>query len=229
VTPYINKEGYVQMKIRPVVSSVGSRIKTTASPDGVPIVKTSEAETSILVRDGMTIVMGGLMEDKVSKNMTKIPLLGDIPGIGLLFRNTSNETKKTELVILLTPTVISGDFVEPIPGMKGSSIYRENYYEGAKENVLSNVLYYQDVRGKILNAATKFAAESQNKITGEAIVSFSLASDGSLSGEPALINEVQPELAEVALRSVRDSAPFPPFPKLLRRDTENFKIRISFE
>ncbi|MDP2942431.1 MAG: secretin N-terminal domain-containing protein, partial [Candidatus Omnitrophota bacterium] len=116
VTPTINKEGYVVMKIRPVVSSVGSRIKTAASPDGVPIVKTSEAETSILVKDGMTIVMGGLMEDKVSKNMTKIPVLGDIPVLGFIFRNTNNEVKKTELVIFLTPTIISGDFIEPIPG-----------------------------------------------------------------------------------------------------------------
>ncbi|MDP3786129.1 MAG: energy transducer TonB [Candidatus Omnitrophota bacterium] len=91
------------------------------------------------------------------------------------------------------------------------------------------MLYYQDVRGKILNAAMKYALESQSKISGEAIVSFSLSSDGALTGDPALVNEVQPELAEVALRSVKDSAPFPPFPKLLRRDTENFKIRISFE
>ena len=229
VTPTINKEGYVVMKIRPVVSSVGSRIKTTASPDGVPIVKTSEAETSILVKDGMTIVMGGLMEDKVSKNMTKIPVLGDIPVLGFVFRNTNNEVKKTELVIFLTPTIISGDFVEPIPGMKSSSAYREYYYDGARNNVLNNALYYQDVRGKILSAALKYAAESQNKMSGEAIVSFSLASDGSLTGEPALVNKAQPELAELALRSVKDSAPFPPFPKLLRRDTENFKIRISFE
>ena len=59
VTPSVNKNGYVSMKIRPVVSSVGSRIKTQASPDGVPIVKTSEAETSVVVKDGVTIVMGG--------------------------------------------------------------------------------------------------------------------------------------------------------------------------
>lgn len=228
VTPTINKEGYVVMKIRPVVSSVGSRIKTTASPDGVPIVKTSEAETSILVKDGMTIVMGGLMEDNISKTVKKIPILGDIPLLGMAFRNTTDQIKKTELVMFLTPTIISGDSIEPIPGMKSSSTYLE-YYDGARENVLDNALYYQDVRGKILKAAMKYASESQSKITGEVIVSFSLVSDGSLTGEPVLANKVQPELAELALRSVKDSAPFPPFPKLLRRDTENFKIRISFE
>lgn len=227
VTPFINKEGYVTMKIRPVVSSVGSRIKTTASPDGVPIVKTSEAETSIVVKDGVMIVLGGLMEEKKIKTVKKIPILGEIPILGIPFRNTSDELKKTELVIFLTPTIISGDSTQPIPEMKTASY--SQYYEMARDNILSTDLYYQAVRIKILNAAMKYAAESQNKITGEAIVSFSLSSDGSLSGEPTLVNKTPPELAELVLRSVKDSAPFMPFPKIIGNKTESFKITIAFE
>lgn len=225
VTPFVNKEGYVTMKIRPVVSSVGSRIKTTASPDGVPIVKTSEAETSIVVKDGVTIVLGGLMEDQKVRTVNKIPILGDIPLLGMPFRNVSDEVKKVELVIFLTPTIISGDSSEPVSGMKEEAY--SGYYESVRDRLLNADLYYQAVRTKILQAALK--AMPQEKMSGNAVVSFSLSNDGSLFNEPVIINKVKPELASLALQSVKDSAPFPPFPKDMPGVTRNFKITLSFE
>jgi len=225
VTPFVNKEGYVTMKIRPVVSSVGSRIKTTASPDGVPIVKTSEAETSIVVKDGVTIVLGGLMEDNKVRTVNKIPILGDIPLLGMPFRNVSEEVKKSELVIFLTPTIITGDTSEPVTDMKGEAY--SGYYESVRDRLLNADLYYQAVRTKILKAALK--AMPQEKISGNAIVSFSLSNDGSLFSEPVMINKVKPELADLALKSVRDSAPFPAFPKDMTGTTRAFKITLSFE
>jgi general secretion pathway protein D len=68
--------------------------------------------------------MGGLIEDRIVKTEDRIPLLGDIPVLGLPFRKTQNEKKKTELVIFLTPTVISGEYAEKIPQME-----RESYSE----------------------------------------------------------------------------------------------------
>lgn len=225
VTPFVNKEGYVSMKIRPVVSSVSNRIKTTASPDGVPIVKSSEAETSIVVKDGVTIVLGGLMEDTKVKRVNKIPFLGDIPVLGLPFRNVSDQIKKTELVIFLTPTIISGDSSQPIPDMKRESY--SQYYDVVRDRSLSADLYHQVIRSKILNTALK--AMPQEKVSGNAVIAFSLFSDGSLNGEPVLMGKAKPELGELAIRSVKDSAPFPPFPKDLREETKDFKITLSFE
>lgn len=212
VTPTINKEGFVTMKIKPVVSSVSSRIQTTASPDGVPIIKTSEAETSVVVRDGVTIIMGGLMEDKKAKDVSKLPILGDIPILGFPFRKTSEVVKKTELVIFLTPTIISGDFSEVTPAPKGD---------------LSYLKYYKSVREKILATASRYYP--QNKISGEVEIVFTLAPDGSLKSEPKLLNATQPELSDLAVRSVKESAPFPPFPKGLEESIENFKITILYE
>ncbi|OGX30117.1 MAG: hypothetical protein A3F87_00775 [Omnitrophica WOR_2 bacterium RIFCSPLOWO2_12_FULL_51_24] len=225
VTPFVNKEGYVTMKIRPVVSSVGSRIRTTASPDGVPIVKTSEAETSIVVKDGVTIVLGGLMEEKKIKTVKKIPILGEIPILGIPFRNVSDDVKKTELVIFLTPTIISGDSSQPIPGMKGES-YSE-YYGDVRDGILTRNLYYQNLRVKIMNTALKNIPKEGLK--GNVTVSFSVSPDGSLTGEPALIGKVEPGLADLAVKSVKDSSPFPPLPKSIFHDTENFKVMLLFE
>lgn len=110
VTPTINRDGFVTMKIKPEISSA---VRTDITADGkitqIPIVSTSEAETSVMIKDGLTIIIGGLKKDERSKTVKKIPLLGDIPGIGFLFRSTSDETKTTELVILLTPHIVSAE------------------------------------------------------------------------------------------------------------------------
>ena len=225
VTPSVNKNGYVSMKIRPVVSSVGSRIKTQASPDGVPIVKTSEAETSVVVKDGVTIVMGGLIEDSKIRTVNKLPVLGDIPFFGAIFRNVSDEIKKTELVIFLTPTIISGDSSQPIPNMNDDSY--SDYYQTVRDKLVDVDLYNQMVRSRILNTALR--SMPQAKLSGNAIVAFSLSDDGSLFGEPVMINKVEPALADLAIKSVKDSTPFPPFPKDVGRGTKAFKITLSFE
>lgn len=105
VTPTISHDGFILMKVRPEVSSVVQNYKT-ASGNIIPIVETSEAETTVLARDGSTIVIGGLMKDEKIKTVNKIPLIGDIPFLGALFRNSADETKKTELVIFLTCKIL---------------------------------------------------------------------------------------------------------------------------
>ena len=105
VTPTISHDGFISMKIRPEVSSVVQNYKT-ATGNLIPIVETSETETTVLIRNGATIIIAGLMKDEKTKNINKIPLLGDIPLLGYLFRNSVGETKKTELAIFLTCRIL---------------------------------------------------------------------------------------------------------------------------
>lgn len=110
VTPTINKDGLVIMKIKPEVSS--SKL-TDLTSEGkitqVPIVTTSEAETTVGVKDGSTIVIAGLKKDKKEREVKKIPFFGDIPILGFAFRSFSSTLTKTELVIFLTPHIIADD------------------------------------------------------------------------------------------------------------------------
>ena len=108
VTPVINAEGFVTLKIRPEVSSVVNTL-TTSTGNKIPIVETSEAETKVMVKDGRTLVIGGLMKDETVKSHSRVPVMSDIPILGMAFRNTSDRIQKTELVILLTPHVITGE------------------------------------------------------------------------------------------------------------------------
>ena len=64
------------------------------------------AKTTVLVKSGDTVILGGIMQENITKNVTKIPLLGDIPLLGYLFRFTSEKKKKTNLLIMLTPHII---------------------------------------------------------------------------------------------------------------------------
>jgi len=100
--PYIGNDGYIRMDIHPKDSS--GELKTS---DNLPEESSAELVTNILVKDGQTIVIGGLFRDKISTVRTQVPVLGDIPIIGLLFRGKADEIRREEVVVLLTPHIIN--------------------------------------------------------------------------------------------------------------------------
>lgn len=108
VTPTINDDGYVTMKIKPEVSSVG-RTLITPTANQIPIIDTTLAETSVMVKDGTSIIIGGLRKNEKAKTVRKVPVAGNIPYLGALFRSTDEDIEKIELVVFLTPYVITGD------------------------------------------------------------------------------------------------------------------------
>ena len=80
-----------------------------------PDLDTKQASTLVRVKDGNTVVLGGLIQTQKAKNDTKIPLLGDIPLIGKLFTGTFRFTQKTELVIFVTPHIVREGGERPLP------------------------------------------------------------------------------------------------------------------
>jgi len=116
VTPTINMDKYITMKLKPEISSQGTPYEYGQYDDKVPVVTTSMAETTVMVRDGTTLVIAGLMQSRDQEEFNKVPILGDIPIIGNVFRSkvkgstgTTNEPEKKELVIFITPRIVSGD------------------------------------------------------------------------------------------------------------------------
>ncbi len=97
VTPYINSDGTIIMDIQPTHS-----FQTGRAVDNVPIVKSSRVNTSFMLNDGETVVIGGLIRESDSVTDSKVPILGDIPVLGYLFKNTDRETSRNELTIFIT-------------------------------------------------------------------------------------------------------------------------------
>jgi type IV pilus secretin PilQ/predicted competence protein len=109
ITPLINADGYITVRIRPEVSSVTS---FRGEQNDLPVVSTRQAETTVRLKDGSSVVIGGLLNEEKTTGYTKIPLLADIPWIGGLFRHESTTTSKRDLVIEVTPHLL------PDPGTK---------------------------------------------------------------------------------------------------------------
>lgn len=106
VTPHITPDRMVEMDVNPEISKLTSQTVPISDTASAFVIDTRSANTRVVVQDGMTAVIGGMMEDSKTENIKKIPLLGDIPLLGALFRRTVSETVKTELMIFLTPYVL---------------------------------------------------------------------------------------------------------------------------
>ncbi|MBT8040870.1 MAG: type IV pilus secretin PilQ [Xanthomonadales bacterium] len=105
VVPLITPDQRIQMDLEVRQDTVGE-IFIGALGAEIPSIDTRELQTTVLVGNGDTVVLGGIFQDETSSNEDKVPWLGDIPVMGALFRRRSNETKKRELLIFVTPTII---------------------------------------------------------------------------------------------------------------------------
>ncbi|MBI4430419.1 MAG: hypothetical protein HY587_01735 [Candidatus Omnitrophica bacterium] len=135
VTPTINDDGFVTMSIKPEISSVTSTL-TTQSGNKIPIVDTSEAQTTVMVKDRTSVVIAGLRRDDLVVSDKRVPYLGDIPYLGNMFRSQTKDKQRAELLVLLTPYIVDGEsFVtgEPLPASESMKGYRE-YPALAKES-----------------------------------------------------------------------------------------------
>jgi general secretion pathway protein D len=105
VTPHINAEGLVIMDVSPQISSLTETTVPISETVNAPVFNQRSAQSRVAIRDGQTIVIGGLMEDRKDETVKKVPILGDIPVLGWLFRYRKTTKVKTELLIFLTPHV----------------------------------------------------------------------------------------------------------------------------
>jgi type IV pilus assembly protein PilQ len=105
VTPLITPDNRVHMDLSVKQNTVGE-IYQTARGGSVPSIDTRELSTQVLVANGDTVVLGGIFQDEKSSKEEKVPWLGDIPGVGALFRRRANESKKRELLIFVTPSIV---------------------------------------------------------------------------------------------------------------------------
>ncbi len=112
VTPQITPDDRIILDLEVTKDSVGANVQS-ANGGSVPSIDTRAIQTQVLVNNGQTVVLGGIYETEESEDYTKVPFLGDIPGIGALFRSTRKVSNKSELLIFVTPKILR----------EGSNIY----------------------------------------------------------------------------------------------------------
>jgi len=128
VVPHLTREGMVRLQLKPEFSVQTSTVNIGTSSENYPqpVVDKREATTTLLVQDGQTIVLGGLRKKDVSRQINKIPLLGDLPIVGNLFKFTGEDTILSELVVFITPRIID----EPALNETEQQQYEATEFEG---------------------------------------------------------------------------------------------------
>ncbi len=131
-----------------VTVTAEQNVRTGMSEQGVPVVDTRRANTSLLLEDGQIVVMGGLRRQEKTQEVSQVPLLGDLPLIGNLFKNRRTVTNRSELVVLLSPHIDRG---EPVPNavaaryeaIRGASLLSHDPPDGRREAEAPEWRHYQ--------------------------------------------------------------------------------------
>lgn len=114
IEPKVDSEDKITSKVHAEVSTLDKASSVKIDSYSIPGILSREADTEVNVHSGMTMVIGGLINSEDSKSISKIPLLGDLPIIGRFFQHTSKSRDKRELIILITPTLVSDDTPSPM-------------------------------------------------------------------------------------------------------------------
>ena len=111
-TPTVLDGGRILLKVAPEVSELNS-VPITVGTNTLPSFKVSSASTTVQMKEGENLVIGGLLREKLTEDITRVPLLGDIPILGALFRHTSKSSETTELMVIVRPTLVKGSPTVP--------------------------------------------------------------------------------------------------------------------
>ncbi len=109
VTPHINPDGYVNLEIAPEISQISNQSLQVAEGLNAAVFSQRTAETTVTIKDGETVVLGGLITENIQNSVVKVPFFGDLPYIGELFKTTNKNSTKTELLIVLTVNVLRNE------------------------------------------------------------------------------------------------------------------------
>ncbi len=111
VTPNINEHDFITLSVKPTIDQITG---FTGPNNERPIISTRNAETNVMIKDGQTLVIGGLISENKIKYNKKIPILGDIPGLKYFFSKKEDSINRTELLIFITPHIVREKDFNPI-------------------------------------------------------------------------------------------------------------------
>jgi len=125
-TPVVGSDGMITLKVAPSVSDIVDYVETDIGAQ--PILSTRKLDSMVQLRDGQTLALAGLLSERLGETARKVPLLGDIPILGMLFRSTEFQNKKTDLMIAVTPHLVK-PVKEGLLSFPGEYVKKPNQFE----------------------------------------------------------------------------------------------------
>mgnify|MGYP001616580483 FL=1 len=249
IKPTVKENSNIFFNILTEVKDIdtANSFQVTSLGINAPAFATRNAKTDLYLKNGQSVVIAGLIKNKDSDTVKKFPFLGDVPVLGMLWRSRDFQNKQTELVILLTPTIVSGS-----PALTGKNISsevspRENKarkalreFRGGEtiENSASSDdkktyssgldSYIDDIKSQIVSSVGYPSLARELGVAGTVKVRLRISSDGGLK-EALVVNSSGSELLDSStIRSIKKLAPFPSFPGSIERNEIAVDIPIVY-
>jgi general secretion pathway protein D len=128
IIPEVTQNNHIILKINPIVSEISkNHIDANGNPNLAPDIKVKQLSSIIKVKNNQQVIIGGLIQKRVEDKTTKVPLLGDIPLLGLAFKSKVKVKSKSELIIVMTPKLITGDKSTPSLGELERGLTHHNF------------------------------------------------------------------------------------------------------
>ncbi len=226
VTPSIKSDGHIKLKVRPEISTADPKTFTTSEKvtQTIPIVTTTEAETTIIVKSGSTVIIGGLIDSTRKRERNQLPFLGDLPVLGAPFRSHLKADKKTETVIFLTPQIISST------GEAITEFSAEPEVEAigaVGEGPPVSQRYQAVVRALVSSRLNQRLRELSVK-SGVIKLSFVLGKDGRLIGRPEIVSPDGESFVQAAQEALTALTPLPSFPQEAWAEHVRFRMVVDY-
>ncbi|RKY39782.1 MAG: hypothetical protein DRP75_01080 [Candidatus Omnitrophota bacterium] len=225
VTPTVDKEGFITLKIKPTVSTAAdSRFTGYIDP------QERSLETVLRVKDGQTLVMGGLISKTTKESVNKVPFFGDIPFFGGLFRYKQENEEENELLIFITPHIVSDTSSEQ--EKESGVLDKEQKKEGEEERgkIINSLPEYQRYISQKIRRYAHLHPPAKERGEGEVSVEFIVLPNGSLKQIPEIVFSSNEDLNDWAIDCVINASPFFPFDiqSSLPESERRFKITLYY-
>ncbi len=191
--PFVTNDGLIRMELKPAVSEAAIRSITDATGAAVTIPDeiTNELTTNVMVKDGQTVVLGGLFRESTKSSRSQVPLLGDIPIIGYAFRGQEDDVQRNEIIFMVTPHIVNDTSLAE-QGARAIN-YADNAAAGAREGTL---FFSRDRLTSLLNVEAESLAAKGDTDKALWYVTRSLA-----------MNNYQPEVIACVRSSSNEKMP----------------------
>jgi TonB family protein len=175
------------------------------------------------VNDSQTIAIGGLVQEQTSETISKVPLLGSIPILGIPFRHKKSSVENKEVIIFITPRLL-GRGVDHLEDKRLVSLPKE-------PDLSSEIKEYYLQINDIIESGKKFLAKGQLRSPGpkEVVLEFTVFSSGTVGEVRVLRSSGELPFDLNAVKLVENLSPFPPFPSELRKLSVTFVVPIRYE
>jgi len=210
---FVGNDGFIRMELHPSTSTGETRDAAGASGAAVTIPEevTQEITTNVLVRDGSTVVLGGLFRESTTITRRQVPVLGDIPLLGAAFRGHDDDTRRSEIIFMITPTIVNDQILTE--SSKVAADYVENVRTGTRSGLLP---WSRDRQSAELNVRAEKAALEGDPAKGLFLLRRSLE-----------LNPIQPDAIRLRERLLQQQDVFPSRSVIEDAFDEELNERIS--